>query len=132
MTEINMDRRHPSSEIIEIKDTLQKQDLQLNRNEERMIIIERNLLANTQSTLANGAQMALIAKNTEPLVALVSDLTAGTKFLCRLALGVAFVLEQVNKIWKPTLIIVIALNLLLNHQIPIWVKDVISFFKITD
>lgn len=126
----NMDRRHPSTEIVEIKETLKLQDEQLLRNEDRMIIIEKNLLANTQATLSQNQQIKAIADNTMPLVSLVTDLTAGTKFLCRAALGVSFALDKVDKFWKPSLFIFISVNLLLNHQLPVWITDVINFLKV--
>lgn len=129
MSNDNMDRRHPSTEIVEIKETLLKQDEQLKRNEDRMIIIECNLLANTKSTLEQSAQLKTIADNTLPLISLVTDLTAGTKFLCRAALGVTFIFDKVEKFWKPTLFVTVALNLLLNHELPFWIKNVITFLK---
>ena len=129
MDDTNEDRRHPSSEIVEIKETLQKQDEQLKRNEDRMIVIERNLLANTKSTLEQSAQLKTIAENTSPLVSLVTDLTAGTKFLCRVALGVTYIFDKIDKFWKPTLFATIALNLLLNHELPFWIKGVITFLQ---
>ena len=129
MRDTNMDRRHPSTEIIEIKETLQKQDEQLKRNEDRMIIIECNLLANTKSTLEQSVQLKTIADNTLPLVSLVTDLSAGTKFLCRAALGISFILDKVDKFWKPCLFIVIVMNLLLNHQLPGWISKVVDFLK---
>ena len=129
MSDTNMDRRHPSTEIIEIKETLQKQDEQLKRNEDRMIIIESNLLANTKSTLEQSVQLKTIADNTLPLVSLVTDLSVGTKFLCRAALGISFVLDKVDKFWKPCLFIVIVMNLLLNHQLPNWISKVADFLK---
>ena len=130
MIDENMDRRHPSVEIVEIKETLQRQDEQLLRNEDRLIILERNLLANTQATFAQASQIKTIADNTSPLVSLVTDLTAGTKFLCRVAIGISFILDKVDKFWKPTLFIVIIMNLLLNHQLPVWISDIINFFKL--
>ena len=130
MNDKQMDRRHPSTEIVEIKETLKKQDEQLLRNEDRMIVIERNLLANTKSTLEQSTQLKTIADNTSPLVSLVTDLTAGTKFLCRVALGISFVLDKVDKFWKPTLFMVIVMNLLLNHQLPIWISKIVDFLKV--
>lgn len=130
MSDTNMDRRHSSTEIIEIKETLQKQDEQLKRNEDRMITIECNLLANTKSTLEQSVQLKTIADNTLPLVSLVTDLSAGTKFLCRAALGVSFILDKVDKFWKPCLFIVIVMNLLLNHQLPDWISKVVDFLKV--
>lgn len=129
MDDTNEDRRHPSSEIVEIKETLQKQDEQLKRNEDRMIVIERNLLANTKSTLEHCGQLKTIVENTAPLISLVTDLTAGTKFLCRVALGVTYVFDKIDKFWKPTLFATIVLNLLLNHQLPVWANEIIGFLK---
>ena len=60
--------------------------------------LEKNLTENTRATM-------LIAQNTAGMVRLSEDLESGTKFLCRCAMGVRFVLKEViEPFWKPVLI----------------------------
>lgn len=71
----------------------------LNEGDAKFAVLEANLAANTTATQQ-------IAANTAGLVRLTSELEAGTKFLCRAALGVRFILKEVvEPFWKPALIV---------------------------
>lgn len=80
----------------------------------RMSIFEENLIANTKATRQ-------IAENTQPFLELYADLAAGTRFLCRCAMGIRFVLEMVKSYYMPVLIICTFIYAITHHfQLPDW------------
>ena len=99
--------RKPSSQILAIQ-------VRLLENEKKMNFIEESLLVNTNL-------MRTIAENTKPLLELHADLAAGTKFLCRCALGVRFILEMVKSYYMPVVIVCTFIFLIThNFQLPHW------------
>ena len=59
-----------------------------------------------------------MAQNTAILVAIMEEITAGTKFFCRVAKGVGFLLER----WKGLLVTCVFIAWISNHfQLPDWV-----------
>ena len=108
---LTKERREPSVEIIAI-------NAKLTSNENRIMAMETELAANTKATQA-------IAENTAGLIDLYTDLAAGTRFLCRVALGVCWMLEMIKTYYIPVVILSSFLWALLHHfQFPPW------FFKL--
>jgi hypothetical protein len=134
--EIKQERRKTlSPEIVAIH-------ARLDAGDKEMKWLKTNLAANTiategmqadvkatqESVKTTQADVKTIAQNTQGLVTLTTELEAGTRFLCRMALGVRFVLKEViEPFWKPTLICFITWNLLFNHSLPVWASE---FLKI--
>lgn len=104
--EIQQERRRPSREIVEIK-------ARLDEGDRRMEALEEMLKANTDATNQ-------IAENTAGITRLTNELEAGTKFLCRCAMAVTWLLEMVNKFYKPILIIGTFLYFVLFGKFPEW------------
>lgn len=70
----------------------------LDRGDQRFNELEASLAANTLATQE-------IANNTAGMVRLSNELETGTRFLCRCAMGVRFVLKEViEPFWKPTVL----------------------------
>ena len=88
---------------------------------ERLAHFEKNLLANTTATQE-------IANNTIGLVHLYQDLEAGTKVLCRVALGIKFMGELIKDTYIPVCIIVVIFSTALNRDLPHWVHMIFKFF----
>jgi hypothetical protein len=106
------DRRNPSTnEIEEIKS-------RLDRGDQRFQELEANLRENTEATRQ-------IAENTAGIVRLTTELEAGTRFLCRCALAVRFILKDVvEPYWKPSLLVfVVVYYITHDHQFPGWVDS---------
>ena len=94
----------------------------------RMDRIEDNQKINLDALKKNTLATETIAKNTAPLISLAADLAAGTNFLCRIALGVRFVLKEVvEPFWKPAAICWVVYMLFTQHKLPEWLP---SFFKV--
>ena len=106
MTEDQSNRRRSTDPtIIEITG-------RLDRGDQRFSQLEENLRQNTDATQR-------IAENTSGLVRLTTELEAGTRFLCRLAMAVRFVLKDiVEPFWKPALIVFLALYFATEHHLP--------------
>ena len=98
-------RRSADHAIIEITN-------RLDRGDERFSILEEDLRQNTEATKR-------IAENTAGLVKLTTELEAGTRFLCRLAMAVRFVLKDIiEPFWKPSLIVFLVLYFATEHRFP--------------
>lgn len=93
----------------------------LDRGDERFSELEANLRENTEATRR-------IADNTAGLIRLTTELEAGTKFLCRVALGIRFILKDVvEPFWKPTLVVIVVLYYITHdHQLPLWFDALIK------
>lgn len=94
----------------------------LNKGDERFETLEESLRENTAATRQ-------IAENTAGIVRLTTELEAGTRFLCRCALGVRFVLnifvrltnEIIKPLWIPALIVTTVIYYITHdHQLPEW------------
>ena len=105
-------RKNSGSEIAEIKS-------RLDRGDERFKQLEENLKENTDATRQ-------IAENTAGIVRLTTELEAGTRFLCRCALAVRFILKEVvEPFWKPALIVTtVSYYITHDHQFPVWIDAV--------
>ena len=107
LTENNQKVQHRSPEIFAIHERLAD-------GEREMKWLKENLLANTKAT-------QIIAENTQPFLELYADLAAGTRFLCRCAMGIRFVLEMVKSYYMPVLIICTFIYAIThNFQLPDW------------
>lgn len=109
------ERRHvPEHVIAEINSRLDKGD-------QRFASLEQELRDNTEATKK-------IAENTAGLVRLTTELEAGTKFLCRVALGIRFMLKEViEPFWKPALIVSVVIYYMTHdHQLPQWIGELIK------
>lgn len=105
--------RKPTAQILAIQ-------LRIYELEKKMNFIEESLLVNTQLTRT-------IAENTKPLLDLHADLAAGTKFLCRCAIGIRFVLEMVKSYYMPVVIVCTFIFLIThNFQLPHWFNAAIQ------
>lgn len=106
--EKNQENSHGiSPEIIAIHE-------RLTDGEREMKWLKENLLANTKATQT-------IADNTQPFLELYADLAAGTRFLCRCAMSIRFVLEMVKSYYMPVLIICTFFYAVThNLQLPEW------------
>lgn len=93
----------------------------LDRGDERFSELEENLKANTKAT-------QMIAENTAGMVRLTSELEAGTKFLCRLAMAIRFLLKEViEPFWKPVLIVMVVIYYITHgHQLPQWTAELLK------
>jgi hypothetical protein len=95
-------------------------EARLDANDQRTQVIEDNLKANTEATQQ-------IAENTAGMIQLYTDLAAGTRFLCRCAMAVQWVLEMVEKYYKKVLILsAIFWAISHNLQVPEWLKILIK------
>lgn len=108
------DRRQPSLEIKEINE-------RLDRGEQRMRLLEQDLMRNTLATQT-------IADNTQGLVTLTKDLEAGTKFLCRLAYGIKFMGELIKDTYIPVCILFVVFSAILHKDLPEWTHAMFKFF----
>ena len=87
----------------------------LDTGDTRFKTLEKNLAENTKATKQ-------IAENTAGLVQLTADLQAGTKFLCRVAMGIRFVLKDiVEPFWKPALVVFVVVYIAMERRLPDWV-----------
>ena len=111
--QINEDRRQTSSEVIAIND-------RLDRGEKRMKLLEQDLMLNTQATQA-------IANNTAGLVSLTNDLEAGTKVLCRLALGIKWLGLLIKDTYIPVCILLVVFSAILHKDLPQWLQAMFKF-----
>lgn len=93
----------------------------LDHGDERFEMLEASLQANTVATQQ-------IAENTSGLVRLTTELEAGTKFLCRLAMAIRFLLKEViEPFWKPALVVFVVISYIVNdHQLPQWVQKLLQ------
>jgi len=102
-------------------------EARLDETEKEIKAIKENQVAQTLSLEANTIATREIADNTKGMTELYADLAAGTKFLCRLAMAVQWVLEMVEKYYKKVLIILAAFWAIShNFQIPEWLKVLIK------
>jgi len=114
----------------DIEEVIAKIHQRLDQGDERFSTLETSLQINTRLTQeheinlkANTEATQRIAENTAGIVRLTTELEAGTKFLCRLAKGIQFCLEMIDRFWKP-LLIVLAFCYWISHehQFPEWFK----------
>lgn len=106
----------------------------LDQGEDRMGRIEISLAQSLKKIEAlavaiaeNTAATHLIAKNTEPMVRLVTDLTAGTNLMCRVAIGLRFLLIDVIKpYWQPALIVFCTIWMVTHDALPSWMLEVLK------
>jgi hypothetical protein len=105
-----------SKEIADIK-------ARLDETEQEIKAIKENQVSQTISLEANTIATQKIADNTAGMIELYADLAAGTKFLCRLAMAVQWVLEMIEKYYKKVLILC-AIFWAISHnlQVPEWAK----------
>ena len=110
---LTKERREPSVEIIAI-------NAKLTSNENRIIAMEKELYANTKATKA-------IANNTAGLVSLTNDLEAGTKILCRLALGIKWLGTLIKDTYIPVCIVLVVFSAILHKDLPQWLQAMFKF-----
>lgn len=129
-----MSNQYTSKDRQEASQHNQNMTSRLNQSEDRMEHIEAALAENraiiealTVAIAKNTEFTMSIAANTAPLIDLVTDVTAGTKFMCRLALGVRFLLIDVVKpFWAPALII-FSIGWMATHDaLPLWITELIK------
>jgi hypothetical protein len=115
------ERRQHSVVIHKIHERLDQGDI-------RFEGIEKSLAENTAATQR-------IAENTAGLVRLTDELEAGTKLLCRVALGISFIIEKIvyltnnviKPLWAPALMVCVIIYYFIHHQLPPWFY---AFFKL--
>ena len=98
----------------------------LDTGDKRMNRIEENQEINLRALEKNTAATEEIAHNTKSLVSLASDLASGTRFMCRCATFVKFLLKDiVEPFWKPALIVFCVIYWLTNnHVFPSWLGSI--------
>ena len=92
-------------------------------HEEWRADVERRLVegAETMRLLSDGLKTNTeltqqIANNTAGIVSLAQDLAAGTRFLCRLAMAVSWLMRMLRENWGVLLLIFIATAYLTNSE----------------
>lgn len=104
------ERRKSAPELAAIYERLDKGD-------QRFAAIEEAIATNTELTRE-------IQRNTAGFVAFSEDLERGTRFLCRCAKGVDFILRRVDRYWKPVLICIVVISWALNgFVLPAWALE---------
>ena len=111
-------RRNRSPELEAIYKRLDEGDGRMNRIEE---IQHATLESLKQNTIATNQ----IAENTAGFVDFSNDIAAGTRFMCRCALGIRFLLKEVvEPFWKPTVICYAAYYWTSHQRLPEWMADI--------
>lgn len=110
----DFDRRKPiSPELLAINNRLDAGDV-------RMKALEGAIAANTALTQE-------IADNTKGFVAFQGELERGAHFLCRVAKGIQFVLEQVERHWKKGLMLFLGFYFLTHDfTLPPWFETAVK------
>ena len=107
----------PSEEIPPVCDQACHSNIvrRLDEGDRRFKLLETELSANTTATQQ-------IADNTAGIVRLTTELEAGTKFLCRVAMGIRFILKDVvEPFWKPALIVFVVVYVVIERRLPDWI-----------
>ena len=111
--EYPVEKRKPSSQIIAIQK-------RLDENEHDMKTLKEN-----QVIIINSIQQ--ISDNTQPFLAIYKDLESGTRFLCRCAMGVRFILEMIKSYYMPVVILCTFIFVIThNYQLPHWFNAAIQ------
>ena len=101
------ERRKPSSQILAIQKRITETEQDIKTFKENQIII------------INSIQQ--ISENTQPFLEFYKDLASGTRFLCRTAMGVRFILEMIKSYYMPVVIVCTFVFLIThNFQFPHW------------
>jgi hypothetical protein len=113
----SIERRKDHAVIAEI-------NKRLDNGDKRFESLEANLKVNTTATQQ-------IADNTAGLVRLTTELEAGTRFLCRCAMGVRFILKDViEPYWKPSLIVGVVIFYITHDKTwPAWIDIALKAVK---
>jgi predicted transcriptional regulator len=96
----------------------------LDNGDKRFESLEASLNLNTRATQQ-------IAENTIGLIRLTTELEAGTRFLCRCALGIRFILKDViEPYWKPSLIVFVVIFYITHDRTwPAWIDIALKAVK---
>ena len=92
----------------------------LDKGDERFSKIGDELNENTRTTMETRQAVARIEYNTSDLTTLLIDLRSGTRLLCRIALGISWMLDTMKKYGAMLLVLYMLIWFILFGTVPQW------------